>query len=80
MDAEELRWFTPGGTPMTPANWADPGARCISIYLDGDDAPDRADDGTLLVDDDFLVLVNGWWEPLSSSSPTSARPTPGPSS
>ena len=49
---------------MTPSNWADPGARCISIYLDGDDAPDRADDGTFLVDDDFLVLVNGWWEPL----------------
>lgn len=23
-----------------------------------------AADGTLLVDDDFLVLVNAWWEPL----------------
>ncbi|MET0460448.1 MAG: glycogen debranching protein GlgX [Ilumatobacteraceae bacterium] len=64
VDAVELQWFTPGGTPMTPSNWADPGARCISIYLDGVDAPDRADDGTFLVDDDFLVLINGWWEPL----------------
>ena len=64
MDAQELRWFTPAGTPMTAENWADPAARCLGIYLDGDDAPDRADDGTLLVDDEFLVLVNGWWEPL----------------
>ena len=28
------------------------------------DDPDRAHDGTLLVDDNFLVLVNSWWEPL----------------
>jgi pullulanase/glycogen debranching enzyme len=33
-------------------------------YLDGSDDPDRAEDGTFLVDDDFLVLVNSWWEPL----------------
>jgi glycogen operon protein len=64
VDAVDLQWFTPGGTSMTPSNWADPGARCISIYLDGGDAPDRADDGTFLFDDDVLVLINGWWEPM----------------
>jgi glycogen operon protein len=69
LDAQELRWFTPSGTPMTSENWADPGARCLVIYLDGDDAPDRADTGELLVDDEFLVLVNGWWEPLEFTIP-----------
>jgi glycogen operon protein len=69
MDAQELLWFTPSGTPMTPENWADPAARCLGIYLDGDDAPDRAEDGTLLVDDEFLVFVNGWWEPLEFTIP-----------
>ena len=49
---------------MNSGDWADPNARAIAIYLDGSDDPDRADDGTLLVDDDFLVLVNSWWEPL----------------
>ncbi len=49
---------------MDSADWADPGARAIAIYLDGSDAPDRAEDGTPLLDDDFLVLVNSWWEPL----------------
>ena len=49
---------------MNSADWADPNARAIAIYLDGSDDPDRAEDGTFLVDDDFLVLVNSWWEPL----------------
>jgi isoamylase len=63
-EASELEWFTPAGTPMNGGDWADPDARAIAIYLDGADAPDRAEDGTLLVDDDFLLLVNSWWEPL----------------
>jgi glycogen operon protein len=68
-DAAELAWFTPSGTPMTGANWADPGARALAIHLDGQDAPDHAQDGTLMEDDDFLVLVNGWWEPLGFRLP-----------
>jgi glycogen operon protein len=36
----------------------------VAIYLDGRNSPDRADDGTPLLDDDFLVLVNSWWERL----------------
>jgi isoamylase len=49
---------------MDGADWADPNARAIAIYLDGSDDPDRAEDGTPLLDDDFLILVNSWWEPL----------------
>jgi len=64
VEAAELAWFTPAGTPMTGENWADPNARALAIYLDGDDAPDLAEDGAPLLDDDFLVLVNGWWEKL----------------
>ena len=69
VEASQLQWFTPAGTPMDGGNWADPNARAIAIYLDGSDAPDRAEDGTLLVDDDFLVLVNSWWEPLDFALP-----------
>jgi len=63
--ASELEWFTPAGTPMNGGDWADPNARAIAIYLDGSDDPDRAKNGSLLVDDDFLVLVNSWWGPLA---------------
>jgi isoamylase len=64
MDRNLLRWFTPDGTVVTAAQWADPEARGVAIHLEGQDAPDRAADGHPLVDDDFLVLVNGWWESL----------------
>jgi glycogen operon protein len=73
--ASELGWFTPAGQPMTQECWDDEGARCLAVYLDGADAPDEADDGTPLYDDDFLVLVNGWWEPLAFTIPA-VRPVP----
>ncbi len=68
-EASDLQWFTPAGTPMNGGDWADPNARAIAIYLDGSDDPDQAEDGTPLLDDDFLVLVNSWWEPLGFTLP-----------
>ena len=32
--------------------------------IDGSDAPDLDEDGAAL-DDDLLILVNGWWEPVT---------------
>jgi glycogen operon protein len=70
IEATELRWYTPAGTQMTPADWADPGGRSVAIYLDGADDPDRAADGSLLTDDDFLLLINAWWDRLDFLLPT----------
>ena len=72
-EASELRWFTPAGTEMTAADWSDDNALAIALYLDGSDDPDRAEDGTLLLDDDFLVLVNAWWEPLEFVLPATRQ-------
>jgi glycogen operon protein len=69
VDWRRLRWYSPAGTIITGGQWADPDARSVAIYLDGTDGPDHAVDGTLLVDDDFLVLVNAWWEPLDFTVP-----------
>jgi isoamylase len=63
-EAAELCWFTPAGTEMTAADWSDVNALAITLYLDGSDDPDQAEDGTPLLDDDFLVLVNAWWQEL----------------
>jgi glycogen operon protein len=67
--ASHLRWFTPGGTQMTGADWSDPSALAVAIFLDGRVDPDRASDGAPMVDDDFLVLVNAWWQPLDFTIP-----------
>jgi isoamylase len=69
IEAAELGWFTPAGTPMTQAGWADGDALALGVYLDGSDAPDTGPDGQPMLDDDFLVLVNAWWEPLSFTIP-----------
>ena len=68
-EAADLRWYTPAGGYLEDRDWSDPNALAIALYLDGSDAPDRAADGTWLLDDDFLVLVNAWWEPLGFTLP-----------
>jgi glycogen operon protein len=74
VEAAELGWFTPAGTPMTQADWEDGSALALGVYLDGSDAPDTGPDGRPLFDDDFLVLVNAWWERLEFTIPD---PRPG---
>ena len=54
---------------MSEAQWADPTMHAIAVYLDGTDAPDEADDGTPLLDDDFLILVNAFWEEVTFTIP-----------
>jgi len=74
-EAEELRWFCAAGTPMSGEQWADPTMHAIAVYLDGTDAPDEAEDGTPLLDDDFLILVNAYWEAVTCTIPA-AREAP----
>ncbi len=74
-EASELGWYTPAGAEMTPADWTDPNALALGIYLDGSDDPDEGPDGHPLVDDDFLVLVNAWWEPIGFSIPVTRAGT-----
>jgi isoamylase len=68
-DAADLRWFTPTGAQMTSADWADPLARSVALYIDGATDPDVGKDGAPMEDDDFLVLVNAWWEQLAFQMP-----------
>jgi isoamylase len=64
VEARELQWFSTQGAPMTPEDWANEETKCLAIFLDGRDDPDTDADGRSLVDDDFLILVNSWVEPV----------------
>jgi glycogen operon protein len=68
-DAAELGWCASTGTGVTDEQWVDPTMHAMAIYLDGTNAPDQAQDGTPLLDDDFLILVNAWWEPVTFTLP-----------
>ncbi|MGO9779665.1 MAG: glycogen debranching protein GlgX [Streptosporangiaceae bacterium] len=63
-EAPELRWFTPAGAELAAGDWPDDSAPAIALHLDGSDDPGQAADGTPLLQDDVLVLVNARPEPL----------------
>ena len=73
VEANQLQWFTTGGTPMAQHDWSNPSTRSMAVYLDGEDDPDLDADGRLLFDDDFLVVVNSWEQPLDFVLPTVGR-------
>jgi glycogen operon protein len=58
---------------MNQEDWANASTRCLTIYLDGGDDPDTGVDGRPLIDDDFLLLVNSWKEPVEFVLPTVGR-------
>jgi glycogen operon protein len=54
---------------MTAEDWVDPAARSIALFIDGATDPDVGPDGKPMLDDDFLMFVNAWWEPLTFTIP-----------
>ncbi|MBV8347693.1 MAG: glycogen debranching protein GlgX, partial [Mycolicibacterium sp.] len=72
--AADLRWFSPSGAEMTEENWANPFARSVALFIDGATDPDVDVNGAPLVDEDVLVLVNSWWEPLKFTVPVDISP------
>jgi glycogen operon protein len=54
---------------MTAECWQDPLARAVTACIDGSRDPDRDARGRPLLDDDLLVLINGYWEPLDFTVP-----------
>ncbi|HYT25907.1 MAG TPA: glycogen debranching protein GlgX [Actinomycetota bacterium] len=67
--ARDLGWYTPAGTPMTDADWQAPYARSVAVHLDGMASPDLDRSGRPQLDDDLLILVNAWWEPVTFTLP-----------
>jgi isoamylase len=68
-DAAELAWFSPSGAPMNDSDWDNKSAMALGVYLDGWNDPDTTADGRPMLDDDFLVFINGWREPLGFTLP-----------
>ena len=66
---DDIGWFTPAGSAMTESDWSAGWTRSVVAYLDGRRDPDRDDRGRPILDDDLLLVVNGWWEPLTFTLP-----------
>ena len=71
---DDIRWFTPAGSAMTDPDWGAGWIRSVVAYLDGARGADRDDRGRPMLDDDLLLVVNGWWEPLPFTVPDVGAP------
>jgi glycogen operon protein len=71
---DDIQWFTPTGAPMTDSDWQAGWTRSVMAYLDGVRDADRDGRGGPILDDDLLLVVNGWWEPLTFTLPDVGTP------
>jgi glycogen operon protein len=59
---------------MNDSDWNAGWTRSLVAYLDGTRDADRDDRGRPVLDDDLLLVVNGWWEPLPFTLPDLGTP------
>ncbi len=69
---DDLSWFRPDGQRMGDADWTNGWSRSVAVFLEGQQYADRAADGRLLIDDDMLLLVNGYWDQVTFTLPVVA--------
>ena len=71
---EDIGWFTPAGSAMTDSDWEAGWTRSVVAYHDGHQDADRDDRGRPMLDDDLMLIVNGWWEQLTFTLPDVGSP------
>jgi isoamylase len=67
--ATDVGWYTPGGVPMTDGDWQTGWTSSLALFIEGQRFADRDARGVPMLDDDLLLLVNGWWEWLPFTLP-----------
>jgi isoamylase len=69
-DVSDITWLASDGKPMTDQSWQDPRQRAVAVRLAGDaaDLVDAA--GNRLNDDNLVILLNSWSEPVEFRLPS----------
>ena len=65
----DIAWFTPAGSKMTDADWANPDARSLMVFLNGETIPEPDRRGEPVRDDSFLIAFNASDEPMAFTIP-----------
>ncbi|MFJ8095153.1 glycogen debranching protein GlgX [Streptomyces griseofuscus] len=60
----DLMWLRPDAREMTGRDWQRGDAHSVGVFLNGDAIAERDPYGGKLTDDSFLLLLNGYWEPV----------------
>ncbi|MFC9926277.1 glycogen debranching protein GlgX [Streptomyces sp. NPDC127190] len=65
----DLMWLRPDAREMTDRDWQRRDAHSVAVFLNGDAIAERDSYGRRMIDDSFLLLVNGYWEPVDFRLP-----------
>ncbi|MER5857145.1 glycogen debranching protein GlgX [Streptomyces sp900105245] len=68
----DLMWMRPDAREMTDRDWQRGDAHSVGVFLNGDAIAERDPYGRRMTDDSFLLLVNGYWEPVDFRLPGNA--------
>jgi isoamylase len=72
-DIPDITWLRPDGRKMTDDEWSADWARALAFRLGGEALGDVDDQGELLMDDDFLFLLNADANPVTFRIPGSSE-------
>ena len=67
--SKDMHWLKPDGSEMTDQEWAHDFARCLGVYLSGEEMDERDRRGRRVRDDNFLLLFNSHHEPIAFRLP-----------
>jgi glycogen operon protein len=62
---DDIAWLRPDGQQMDDEDWNTGYARSVAIFLNGRGIPDRDQLGERVIDDSFLLLINGHYEEIT---------------
>jgi isoamylase len=60
----DVTWLRPDGEEMTDAEWGEGWVRVVGLCLGSDALPEVDEQGNQVTDDTFLILFNGYHEPV----------------
>jgi isoamylase len=67
---KDVAWLRPDGHEMTPEEWEKDFARCLGMWLNGEQLPETDDRGRPLHDASFLVLFNAHHDVIDFKLPS----------
>jgi len=67
----DIEWWGPNGEQMVDDAWHTEEPCGVAVLLNGGAISSRDRRGEPIVDDDFLVLLNGYWDPAEFTLPSS---------
>jgi len=68
-DLTDIAWFMPDGSEMLDADWNKSYAKSLGVFLNGHGINARDKKGKKIIDDDFYIIFNAHYEPLTFTLP-----------